>query len=535
MFSATVPRTIASMAKRYQRNAVRVSTASEREQHIDIDYRAITVSPNDRENAIVNVLRYFESKSALIFCATRATVNRMTSRFNNRGFSVVALSGELSQNERTHALQAMRDGRARVCIATDVAARGLDLPNLDLVIHGDIPRNSETLLHRSGRTGRAGRKGVCALIVPYNLRSRTDRLLRGANVKAKWENAPSADDILRQDDERLLSDEMLTQPVSEEEKAFVGTLLERHSAEQIAAAFTRLHRAGRSAPEELLNNAPPLKRESSQKREPRAKRDRDAGFKDSVWFSLSVGRKHTAEARWILPMLCRAGDLTKQDIGAIKVQETDSHVELARGAVEKFLKAIAPNSVVEKNISAKRMDQAPSEAKPAGEPAKRSESRSAPAPHRQDRGARNAYKGRSDRNDCSDHKDRNDSNNRTERTEAHSKPAKDNTPYKSKPYKGKPATVTPQPRSEHAKKPESKPVENKTAVSKPTTAKSEHRKPLSDKSAKDKKGWAKPSANAKNKNKKFRKPLKNAKPDAPNRGKVKSGCEPLKRRKLHLS
>ena len=86
----------------------------------------------------------------------------MTSRFTNRGFSVVALSGELSQNERTHALQAMRDGRARVCIATDVAARGIDLPNLELVIHADLPKNREILLHRSGRTGRAGRKGVRA-------------------------------------------------------------------------------------------------------------------------------------------------------------------------------------------------------------------------------------------------------------------------------------------------------------------------------------------------------------------------------------
>ncbi|MFB0990807.1 MAG: DEAD/DEAH box helicase, partial [Rhodospirillales bacterium] len=170
MFSATVPRSIASLAKRYQRDAIRVETTSEREQHIDIDYQSLTVAPNDRENAIINLLRFHEAKNTLVFCATRATVNHMTSRLNNRGFSVVALSGELSQNERTHALQAMRDGRARVCVATDVAARGIDLPNLDLVIHADIPRNSEALLHRSGRTGRAGRKGVSALIVPHNAR-----------------------------------------------------------------------------------------------------------------------------------------------------------------------------------------------------------------------------------------------------------------------------------------------------------------------------------------------------------------------------
>ncbi|MEH6477491.1 MAG: DEAD/DEAH box helicase, partial [Sneathiella sp.] len=121
LFSATVPRTIASLAKRYQRDAIRISTAAENKQHSDIEYRALTVAPNDRQNAIINVLRYFDAKNAIVFCNTRAIVNQLTSRLNNRGFSVVALSGELSQNERTHALQSMRDGRARVCVATDVA------------------------------------------------------------------------------------------------------------------------------------------------------------------------------------------------------------------------------------------------------------------------------------------------------------------------------------------------------------------------------------------------------------------------------
>ena len=78
----------------------------------------------------------------------------------------VALSGELSQKERTDALQALRDGHARVCVATDVAARGLDLPDLNLVIHAELPQNKAALLHRSGRTGRAGRKGTSVVLVP---------------------------------------------------------------------------------------------------------------------------------------------------------------------------------------------------------------------------------------------------------------------------------------------------------------------------------------------------------------------------------
>lgn len=348
MFSATVPRSIEALAKRYQRDAVRVATTSEQKQHLDIEYRALTVAPNDEENAIVNVLRYFDAKNALVFCATRAAVNRITSRFNNRGFSVVALSGELSQNERTHALQAMRDGRARVCIATDVAARGIDLPNLELVIHADIPKNREILLHRSGRTGRAGRKGVCALIVPHNARKRTVRLLSSANIDATWASPPTAEEVMIQDHDRLLSDPSLTEPLSDIEKTFAQELLSRHSAEHVAAAFVRQHFAEQAAPEELVDNAAP-------DQPPRQRDD----FKNGVWFSLSVGRKESAEPRWLLPMLCRAGHITKRDIGAIRVQQVETFVELAPGCVDQFLVSLGPEAKLENSIYVKRLDGTP--------------------------------------------------------------------------------------------------------------------------------------------------------------------------------
>ena len=359
LFSATVPRAIATLAKRYQRDAVRVSTAAEQKQHVDIEYRALSVAANDRENAIINVLRYFEAKNALVFCATRIAVNHMTSRFANRGFSVVALSGELSQNERSHALQAMRDGRARVCIATDVAARGIDLPNLDLVVHADIPKNRETLLHRSGRTGRAGRKGVCVLIVPHEWRRRTERLLVSANVEATWARPPSADEIMLRDHQRILSDPALSEPLSDDERTLAQEILSRHSAEQIAAAFLRQHLASQTAPEEL-RDAPPPER-------PEKRRD---DFKNGVWFSLSIGHKQTAEARWLLPMLCRAGGLGKGDVGAIKIYQGETHVELAPGCVERFLETIGPSRKVEKTITVSRLPgvpQAPQDA--AGKPA----------------------------------------------------------------------------------------------------------------------------------------------------------------------
>ena len=374
MFSATVPRSIADLAKSYQRDAKRIETVSERKQHVDIEYRALVVANPDRENAIINVLRFYEARNTIVFCSTRAAVNHLTARLHNRGFSVVALSGELSQNERTHALQAMRDGRARVCIATDVAARGIDLPGLELVIHADLPTNSETLLHRSGRTGRAGNKGVSALIVPVSARRKAERLLGGANVQPTWALPPSADEVLARDDERLLADPALTETVNEDEAPFIATLLAAHGAEQVAAAFLRLQRGNRSAPEDLI----PISLEASKKRrEPdyanpsSAATKPRADFGSSTWFTLSVGRRQNAEPRWLIPMLCRNGNITKAAIGAIKMQPEETFVEIASGDVDGFLEALGPNKTLERGIAVKRLDGTPDFSAPPKERAPR--------------------------------------------------------------------------------------------------------------------------------------------------------------------
>ncbi|KUO64914.1 MAG: DEAD/DEAH box helicase [Alphaproteobacteria bacterium BRH_c36] len=375
LFSATVPRTIANLAKQYQRDAVRISTKEETRQHVDIEYRALTVAANESENAIHNVLRYYEAKNALVFCTTRVTVNHMMSRFRNRGFSVVALSGELSQSERTHALQSMRDGRARVCIATDVAARGIDLPNLELVIHADLPTNAETLLHRSGRTGRAGRKGVSVLIVPRNKRRVAERLLRNAQIYASWGVPPSIEDITKRDNERLLAHPSLAAPLEEKELPLINDLLARHGPEVIAAAFIRAIRVDQSAPEELQETAEPeparfergdrpdrastARTGAPNRDEPPRPNKRKDDFAESVWFSISVGRKQNAEPAWLLPLLCNGGDLTKQDIGAIKIQPEETFVQLSAECVDRFLAAIGPNNTLQKTIRVKRLDTPP--------------------------------------------------------------------------------------------------------------------------------------------------------------------------------
>ena len=348
LFSATLPKTIINLAKNYQKNAVRISTQNEREQHHDIEYQAITIAPNDKENAIINILRFSDAKTALVFCGTRAMVNHMTSRFANRGFSVVALSGELSQEQRTHALSSIRSGRARICIATDVAARGIDIQDLQLVIHADLPKNHESLLHRSGRTGRAGKKGTSVLVVPYQRRRFIERLLERANIDAQWIRPPSTEDILKRDRERILEDPALIDEISEDERAFAKEILSNHSPMQVATAFIRQHLGNQTAPEELLDDAPSPK---SQKR--------DQNFKNSVWYSLSVGGNDDAEPRWLLPMLCRAAHLNKNDIGAIRVQPDKTFIELSSECVVKFNEAIGSSKKLEKTIEVVQLDERP--------------------------------------------------------------------------------------------------------------------------------------------------------------------------------
>ncbi len=330
LFSATMPQPIVSLAKRYQHNALRVSTVGDNRGHGDISYQAVTVAPNDIENAVVNLLRFHEAETAMLFCATRDNVRHLHASLIERGFDVVALSGEHSQSERNHALQALRDRRARVCVATDVASRGIDLPSLSLVIHVELPRDAESLQHRSGRTGRAGKKGTAVLLVPYPRRRRVESMLRGAKINAEWISPPTPEAIRRADHERLL--ETLLQPVEidEEDKALAQRLLSERSPEEIAAMLVRAHRARMPQPEELIDASSAPQRLDGPR----------PGFEDTIWFRMDIGRSQNADPRWILPLLCRRGHITRSEIGAIRIAANETLFEVTRASASRFDDAV---------------------------------------------------------------------------------------------------------------------------------------------------------------------------------------------------
>jgi ATP-dependent RNA helicase DeaD len=407
MFSATIPKEIASLAKKYQRDAIRIAASTETDRHRDIDYEAIPIVPRERDLAVVNLLRYHEAAGALVFCATRDGVTHLAANLAERGFSVAALSGELSQRERNQALQALRDGRARVCVATDVAARGLDLPDLGLVIHADLPQNKQALVHRSGRTGRAGRRGTAILLVPDQARRYVERTLASAHIQAKWTPPPSADDILARD-QTLLATEIssFTAELGEDDRQVARTLLASQPAEDLVAALVRLRREARPAPEELTLPPSMRPRQRTPERTPERARDRQppqrterpprehdrpreqdrssasrapfvptdrvprahpaphdrpgiaapADAQPVVWFTINIGRSKNADPKWLIPLLCRRGGITKRDIGKIQIFARETRVAISPGVSDRFAESIRQPDPKDKNIHIEPLD-----------------------------------------------------------------------------------------------------------------------------------------------------------------------------------
>ena len=399
LFSATLPKAIDELARKYQREAVRIAATPPSQAHQDIEVRAHLIAMREREHVVVNTLRLADASSAIVFCATRASVAHLHASLAERGFLAVGLSGELTQPERTRALQALRDGRARVLVATDVAARGLDLPDVGLIIQADLPHDAQVFQHRSGRTGRAGRKGVSVLLVPSSSRRTAERILREARVTVSWSPPPSPDQVRALDQERLGREltELASEP-AEEDRALARTLIEARGAEELVAALVRTRREAMPAPEDLplsmsLNAAPakaapprppaaaaraeagarssaaaartsPGARPSSAARTdsasrpsaPAARADaaprlsaparsegatgaRAFASAEPVWFQVNVGRSRNADPRWLLPLLCRRGLVSKQEIGKIQIMADETNFQVARHAAERFGRA----------------------------------------------------------------------------------------------------------------------------------------------------------------------------------------------------
>ncbi len=330
LFSATLPSGIRTLAKRYQVDPLSIDPRQgATAPHSDIHHIAHICKHGERLGALVNVLRVADEERAIVFCRTRDRVSEIHRQLSIRGFLATAISGERAQTERTRALEALRQGRVRVLVATNVAARGLDLPDLSLVVHADLPDNADSLTHRSGRTGRAGKKGVNVFLVEENERRRAERLFAEAHLKLKWSAAPSAEAIAEHDREQLRKElDEVSAPPSVAAHALATQLIATHDPSTLIATLIDRALAGRPAGEVLT----PIE---LTRFVTAPKKHTQAGG-DMVVFQVNLGIKDRAEANWILPLICRRGDITRREVGAIRVDRDRTYFEIASASAAAF-------------------------------------------------------------------------------------------------------------------------------------------------------------------------------------------------------
>jgi len=343
--SATFPASVKRLADRLQSNPLRIEAAGEEDTHPDIAHIAHLVRSHERYAALVNLLLLARGTRSLVFVQRRADATDISERLAADGLSAQPLSGELPQAQRTRTLKAFRNGSVEILIATDVAARGIDVPDIATVIHLDTPFDPETYVHRSGRTGRAGSQGRSLMLVATSQERRMRRLLQIARIEAEWRPAPGAPQILksvRKEQRRTLRRNLESgADLQEKQLEYATRLLAEHDPARVVATLLEMSTPALPCEPKALSDATRLARDSRDGREKGATGRSSGGraqkrARDFVTFSLSWGHRKGATTASVLSQVCRRGHVSGQLIGAIEVEAQRSTFQVASEVADAF-------------------------------------------------------------------------------------------------------------------------------------------------------------------------------------------------------
>ncbi len=344
LFSATMPPEVLALTKQYLDAPKKISLVSDIMSHSDITQKAYIIPSRKRFEGLTNVLIWENPSKSLIFCGTRAETQEIADKLCDIGFRATAIHGDMSQRERNNALSALRGGRVQILVATDVAARGLDIDAVSHVIQYGLPQNLEAFVHRSGRTGRGGHEGSNLILLTAREARQFKSMLShsGSKLKIEWIPAPDAEEIEGQARSRFENNIIEHALESNEFEQWAQEMLKREEAALLLSGLLAKaygdQPSGYSIREDVQNE---MNREKGRRSNdsaapsPRGGKDRfqRQDMAGGVAVQLGAGRDEGWEVGPLLGAICRAVGVSREDVGNIKLRDTSATVELSqRGA-----------------------------------------------------------------------------------------------------------------------------------------------------------------------------------------------------------
>ncbi|MDZ8119474.1 DEAD/DEAH box helicase [Pontiella agarivorans] len=348
LFSATMAKGVARIAANYQTDPVEVSVGGRNEAAANIEHFCFMVHEKDRYPALKRILDYLPEIYGVIFCRTRAETQTVAEKLMADGYSAEALHGELSQAQRDAVMRKFRTKTVQMLVATDVAARGIDVNDITHVIHYKLSDETAAYTHRSGRTARAGKSGVSIALINMHERRRIGELERRNNIRIKLEKIPDAKAICENQLLALIH-RVVDVKVNEEEIAdYLAPAYEAlcHLDKKeiikrfIGIEFNHFLDYYRNAEDLNAKSKPRRERQPGQQRSENSKRNRRMEAYDTKRFSINVGRVHGVNAGAIVRLVCEHSGIKSNKIGAIDLGRDTSNFEVAKDAANDIRKGL---------------------------------------------------------------------------------------------------------------------------------------------------------------------------------------------------
>ncbi|WP_046014262.1 DEAD/DEAH box helicase [Microbacterium sp. SA39] len=346
LFSATMPPQIRRLAQKYLREPEEISIKSKTATGTNITQRYLVVSYAQKVDALTRILEVENFDGMIVFVRTKNETETLAEKLRARGYSATAINGDVAQVQRERSVNQLKDGKLDILVATDVAARGLDVERISHVINFDIPTDTESYVHRIGRTGRAGRKGDAISFITPRERYLLKHIEKATRQQPAQMQLPTTDDVnttrlARFDD--AITTALGDSAAIEKFRDVISHYVRNHDVPEadVAAALAIVSQGDtpllldpandRLSKAVEADNRPPREggaRGTKDNREPREPRTERRGRGDYTAYRIEVGRRHRVEPRQIVGALANEGGLGRDDFGVINIRPDFSTVEL---------------------------------------------------------------------------------------------------------------------------------------------------------------------------------------------------------------